>query len=646
MTRQPQPRTLQHRMLILLRLSSVAIIALLAIGAGGYYLLSRFEENAWQGRQAEAADNAAKTVANFIHRVQANLRLIGLLDPTYLEQHPGHLTQFLQQDATLLEIIRLDKAGQVVATAHAKDEVAVLDNVFTMAQSSWFLEAQAGQPYLGDMHLSAGSEPHLVIAMPTPDGGVVAARLYINVLWQVVSQIHFGQTGGIYIINQSGDIVAHPNQDLVLATKDISAQPEFVQIAQSPHFEWQGNFVNLDNHAVVGLTRAIPNTTWIVVTEISQSEARTVSQTSLYFGLGILFFVVLGLLFTANYLNRLIFKPMEQLRQGVDKIGRGDWQTQVAVDSEDEIGQVAIAFNQMISQLQDREERLIQARDEAIRLYAEQKEMDKELLRLTAVEQELSLAHTIQQNLLPSPQPSWLGLDVLCYTESAREVGGDLYAYHAFDLSQDEQPTLRYALTIGDVSGKGMPAALLMAVTLASFRTIVGHGLAPKELLARMNKVVREYTQTTHQNCALVYLEISHIFPAIVTDTWESDSTYTLNVANAGCVMPIIKRVGGQVEWLEVGGLPLGSGLGAELSYAELTLELFSGDMVILTSDGVIEAHNATKEMFGFDRFEAAVKHGPQDNAANMMAHLQYQLVEFVGEAELHDDLTIIVVKI
>ena len=263
-----------------------------------------------------------------------------------------------------------------------------------------------------------------------------------------------------------------------------------------------------------------------------------------------------------------------------------------------------------------------------IRDITEQEQVEKEHLRLLAIEQELTLAQEIQQNLLPSPQPDWDGPDLVCYSMPAREMGGDLYAYHAFDGN-------RFAVTVGDVSGKGMPAALLMAVSVASFRAVVGQGLTPSDLLAHLDQTIAPYTATTGQNCALVYVEIR-----------LEAGRHRLCVANAGCMAPLVRRTDHSVLWSEAYGTPLGTRLSSEFGYQEFKLSLSPGDLVILTSDGVVEAINSRHEMFGFERLEQAVATGPTASAAAMLDHLRSQVDAFIDGAEPNDDLTIVVVQV
>ncbi len=264
---------------------------------------------------------------------------------------------------------------------------------------------------------------------------------------------------------------------------------------------------------------------------------------------------------------------------------------------------------------------------------------------------EIAVARDIQRGLLPPASPNWPGLDVVCYTQSAREVGGDFYTYHTFDsrLRRNEQ---RYAFVVGDVSGKGMPAALLMTISLASFKNLVTQAYSFNKLvtdlvtqtyslsqfLTDLDKAIAFYTATTHQNCAMVYVEI--------TKPTNPDRPSIMRAVNAGCITPIIRRVDGSVEWVEIGGMPLGAGLGADFGYQEQQLNLFPGDLIILTSDGVVEATNSTEEMLGFDRLEQIVASGPQDSAKAMQEYLQHKVTTFVGNTEPHDDMTMVVIQV
>ncbi len=268
-------------------------------------------------------------------------------------------------------------------------------------------------------------------------------------------------------------------------------------------------------------------------------------------------------------------------------------------------------------------------------------EANQRLQELTdRLQDEVLLAQEIQQSLLPPSRPNWSGPDVICYTQPAHEVGGDFYTYHAFGKQ-------RFALFVGDVSGKGMPAALLMAVSVGSLQSIMGQSPEAGDLLARLHQTLRPYNETTKQNCALCYAEI---LPAALDSATKgtdgTEPTTTLRVLNAGGITPLVRRTDGTVTWIDALGFPLGVSLNTEFNHREVLVTLARGDMVILISDGVVEATTSNRELFGFDRLKQAVTTGPQSSAEAMLTHIKTRIADFMGDDEPHDDLTIVVLQV
>ncbi len=267
------------------------------------------------------------------------------------------------------------------------------------------------------------------------------------------------------------------------------------------------------------------------------------------------------------------------------------------------------------------------------------------------LQDELNVARRIQQNLLPPQTPNFADLDVFCFCAPAYDVGGDFYTYHFFD--HDEEKERRYSFAVGDVSGKGMPAALLMAVSLVSFKIIITQAFSFSEVLSdlmtqayslnqflgELDEAISPYTLTTRQNCALAYVEIT----CLTSDNQQS--TTILRSFNAGCIMPLLRHADGSIQWVQAYGLPLGVGLGSEAEYHHVSLMLEEGDMIIMCSDGVVEAMQHTGEMFGFERWEQAVKDGPTTSSEAMIEHLQQVLADFTQGAKQHDDITLVAIR-
>lgn len=297
------------------------------------------------------------------------------------------------------------------------------------------------------------------------------------------------------------------------------------------------------------------------------------------------------------------------------------------------------------------EEVLVRIKNQLMLRYVQQQlEYRIEELQLlnSRLQNELQLARNIQKGFLPPTRPEWDDLDVICYSKPAHEVGGDLYIYHRFPLVQEDCTITRYIFAVGDVSGTGMTAALLMSASVASFRSLAENNLSPAAFLEQMNQAIADYTRTTGLNCAFVYVEIDHRAPPgadASTRAAGKPGGRVMRLINAGGVYPLLKRNNGLVEWVEIRGVPLGVKLAPSRNNSEVSLWFEKGDILILTSDGVIEAKNAAGELFGFERLEASVRRGPQESAEAMLNFLQAEIAAFVGKPEPHDDITIVVVR-
>ncbi len=246
---------------------------------------------------------------------------------------------------------------------------------------------------------------------------------------------------------------------------------------------------------------------------------------------------------------------------------------------------------------------------------------------LGQVERELDIARQLQASLLPPEAPHVSGLDIAGWSSPARHVGGDFYSYFAFDQR-------RLGIAVGDVSGKGMQSALMMALSLGLLSTEVHRELAPAALLAALNRELYPHTQRSNLNTALIYLTLKPAGPA-----WEAQ------MGNAGLISPLVRRHDGATEWLSARGLPLGAM--EDVRYREMTQLLRPGDVLVLSSDGVAEAVNEAGEMYGFDRLTECVSRLPYPaSAKSTLEHILNSVHSFVGAAEAYDDLTLVVVAL
>jgi len=270
------------------------------------------------------------------------------------------------------------------------------------------------------------------------------------------------------------------------------------------------------------------------------------------------------------------------------------------------------------------------------------------------MQDELALARDMQYSLLPPARPNWPTLDIISYTVPMREVGGDFYTHHA--LADD-----RFVIAVGDVSGKGVSAALLMATSLVQFDASINLNLTPAERMAYLDETIAVYAKPHRQNCAMCYVEIEvqhnqskdmadkaayntalHSPPHLSVTEQPSN----LHIVNAGGIPPYIKRLNGSVEFYEVGGFALGQQLGTLTGYEQQTLPIYPGDMIILISDGVIEANNPAGELLSFEALQVIIANGPNHQVEAMLNHIQQSLEAYMESAEPHDDMTIVVIQL
>ncbi|HEY5889732.1 MAG TPA: SpoIIE family protein phosphatase, partial [Acidimicrobiia bacterium] len=234
--------------------------------------------------------------------------------------------------------------------------------------------------------------------------------------------------------------------------------------------------------------------------------------------------------------------------------------------------------------------------------------------------QELQVAALIQQTLLPKELPSINGWSVDAFYRPARAVGGDFYDFV-------ELPGHRMAVVIGDVTDKGVPAALVMATCRSMLRAASLRHDSPSAILADVNDgLVDEIPPAMFVTCLYA-----------IIDTASGEVT----LANAGHNLPYVRSGDGVVE-LRATGMPLG--LMSGMPYEEKVYRLQDGDVMVLTSDGITEAHNDDGEMYGFGRLMGRV--GQKSAPGQMVNVLIDDLEKWTGpDAEQEDDITLVVVR-
>jgi predicted ester cyclase len=252
-----------------------------------------------------------------------------------------------------------------------------------------------------------------------------------------------------------------------------------------------------------------------------------------------------------------------------------------------------------------------------------QRRMEQEKIERERFEQELLVARRIQQASLPREVPAIEDWQISPFYKPAREVGGDFYDFHL--LSEG-----RLGVVVGDATGKGVPAALVMSTTCGMLQLAAQslHSSSPGEVLSRVNE-------------ALLARIPSNMFVTCFYAILEPENG-RLNYANAGHDLPYLWHAGAAQE-LRARGMPLGLMPGMHYEQKERVLQ--KDDSVLLYTDGLVEAHDPKGEMFGFPRLQALVsEHAEEERSLEEM--LLEELYSFVGEGwEQEDDITLVTLR-
>src|SRR5215207_3025135 len=236
------------------------------------------------------------------------------------------------------------------------------------------------------------------------------------------------------------------------------------------------------------------------------------------------------------------------------------------------------------------------------------------------LEQELEVARRIQQASLPKEVPTLEDWQIVPYYQPAREVGGDFYDF--LDLADG-----RLGVVVGDATGKGVPAALMMASTRSTLRAVAQASESPGDALRQVNDpLATDIPANMFVTCFYAILE---------------PKSGSLTYANAGHDLPYVHR-NGEAEELRARGMPLG--LMPEMGYEENQTILKAGEAALFYSDGLLEAHNPKGEMFGFARLQALVsEYGEEESLEEVLLE---ELYSFVGEGWVQeDDITLLTLR-
>jgi sigma-B regulation protein RsbU (phosphoserine phosphatase) len=247
----------------------------------------------------------------------------------------------------------------------------------------------------------------------------------------------------------------------------------------------------------------------------------------------------------------------------------------------------------------------------------------QDILDKQRMEEELRLGQEIQRNLLPNICPTGESFELAGYNLPSKEVGGDYYDF--IPLTDD-----RIGIAIGDISGKGIPAAILMSNLQASFRISAGQGALPSDVVRQVNGQIAKTTSIE---------KFATFFYGIF-----NPKTYSFEYTNAGHNYPILLRKNGSHSMLKEGGLVIG--VVEKADYQTKALRLKTGDTLLLYTDGITEAMNPSGEEFGEVRLVNCLARTNQNSAQEILENVLTEVTDFTRGDTHSDDLTLVVLRV
>jgi len=324
----------------------------------------------------------------------------------------------------------------------------------------------------------------------------------------------------------------------------------------------------------------------------------------LFFILFIILFIIVTIL--SVLFARIITRPVEELRRGSEAIGKGDLDHRVIISTGDEFEDLANSFNTMAANLKNH-------MDELQRTTAEKERFAKEL----------EIANGIQQSFLPDSVPEIAGIELVAKNIPALEVGGDFYDF--IPVAKDQ-----WGLVIADVSGKGVPAALFMALSRTLIRASTLVNADPAQSIGHANRMIYEDAR-------------SNMFVTLFYAILDA-RTMTLNYVNAGHNPPLLLQgTSSSVRLLKAKGIALG--VIDEIDLQSVKVDLKPGDVLVLYTDGVTEAINASDEEFGEERLLQVIAENRTRPAQEILDRVLAAITAHAGNQPQFDDITLMVLR-
>ena len=495
------------------------------------------------------------------------------------------------------------------------------ESYYEFRQSEWYTLGKNNHPYRFTNTYEDAYNRGLTISCFAPfydKKGNFIGCVSMDILIENLNKAILNESNISILINENGNIISTNDENAEKTLKDIkeeiiknkegilSYNDQYIAYATIPSTGWILCFESPISSIIDSVSKVQDkidtNTNSMVDTIIK--GIRTIVQNCLILSA----IILLGVTILLGKATKKISNPLVKLEEDVKRISNGELDFRTSVDTDDEIGNLARSFNEMSESLQKH--------------IADLKEVTAREERIAS---ELALATQIQKHMIPSVFPAFPDrpdIDLYAIMHPAKEVGGDFYDYFEIDDTH-------VGLVMADVSGKGIPAALFMMISMALIKNEALNNPSPASVLMKINNSLCE------KNDAGMFVTVW----LGIMDTVSGK----MICCNAGHEYPIIARKDGPFELYKdkhgfiIGGME-------DIRYKEYELTLEKGDILYVYTDGVPEATNPDNELFGIERIIDSLNNHERDPKA-LIAGIIEDTTEFVKEAEPFDDMTMMVVK-
>ena len=449
--------------------------------------------------------------------------------------------------------------------------------------------------------------------------GIVTIDVSLEWLTKIMSEVKIFSTGYAFLLSRNGVIISHPNKAYVMNESIFTIakennQPGMRNIGREM-ISGKSNFASADfkskyHPGKLWINyRGLPSSHWSIAVIYPEKEMFAALHRINYI---LLFLIIAGLsllsFFTIKIINNLT-EPLKHFAVSARLIAEGNFNVRLPeIKTEDEMKELYNSFSYM------------------------QKELSEYIVNLKAtttakekIESELRIAKEIQMAMIPHifpPFPDLPQVDVFAVLKSAKEVGGDLYDFFVIDGN-------KFCFAIGDVSGKGVPASLYMAVTRTLVRSISDKETAPSVIVSSLNKSLSSNNESS--------MFVTFFLGILDLATGE------LKYCNAGHNPPVVIRQKGAVAMFDkTSFIPVG--LFEDYEYGESTLQFGPGDKIFLYTDGINEAENAENKLFGDENLMSIIRKNTFSSPRELISRMEEGVALHVDGCAQSDDITMMTI--